>query len=98
MALIFKSIYFWIILILAVLVAIKILNPSLIFPSNEFCGESTFGECETNADCMEGGCSGEDCKGKTERAVTTDCVWKGCYNEDNYDLSCQCVENQCQWK
>ena len=92
-----KSPYFWIILVLAILIAIRILNPTLVFGSAEFCGESTFGECGTDDDCIEGGCSGEVCKSETELPIITDCIWKSCYDERRFGLNCQCINNQCQW-
>lgn len=98
MAMIFKSGYFWAILILSILIVIKLVNPTLIFGQRAFCGESTFAECTINEDCMEGGCSGEICKGKTELPKITDCIWRTCYDEVTFKVNCQCIENQCQWK
>lgn len=61
-----------------------------------FCGSSTNASCQTNADCVAGGCSGQICQGKDEDMVTT-CEWRDCYANEQYGLSCQCINNQCQW-
>ena len=93
----FKKWYFWVILILAVMIAIKIINPTLMSNKSEFCGESTLAYCSTDENCFETGCSSEVCASKSQSVITTDCVWRTCYNEEMYGLSCQCISNQCQW-
>ncbi|MFA6254617.1 MAG: eight-cysteine-cluster domain-containing protein [Patescibacteria group bacterium] len=61
-----------------------------------FCGRSTKVECQTDADCKVGGCSGQICHGKSE-SITSTCEWKDCYDETKYNLSCGCVTGVCQW-
>ena len=62
-----------------------------------FCGTSTFGPCESNEDCMVGGCSGEVCQSVNEEPVGTPCWWKDCFEDEKYGVSCQCIEGRCQW-
>lgn len=56
------------------------------------------GYCETDADCMTGGCSGQLClsKGQAEEGGITTCEWK-----DEYDCyvpnGCGCINNRCAW-
>jgi len=64
---------------------------------NGFCGWSTGGECESDADCMAGGCSGQVCQSKKEAPVVTTCEYRECYSAANYGLSCSCVNNKCEW-
>ncbi len=63
----------------------------------EFCGSSTEYTCDSDNDCIQGGCSGQVCQGKKEAPVTTICDYRECYNADNYGLECGCVENKCIW-
>lgn len=66
-------------------------------PQEDFCGVSTNGTCETNADCIEAGCSGSTCQSVDEEDTVSTCEWKDCYDNEKYDLSCQCVEGKCMW-
>jgi len=64
----------------------------------EFCGSSTYYECETDADCKTSGCNGETCQGAAEELDTVSvCVWYDCYDDEAYGVACGCVDNQCQW-
>ena len=63
----------------------------------EFCGTSTYDECDTNEDCTEGGCSGQLCQSVNAEKTFTTCEYLECYNNELYGLTCQCIENQCQW-
>lgn len=61
----------------------------------EFCGISTYSYCESNNDCIVGGCSGEICQGKNEEIFSI-CIWKECYkNLKNH--RCACINNRCRW-
>ncbi len=55
-------------------------------------------ECQTDADCMVGGCSGQLCGSvKDMQDIVTTCEWKdeyACYKLTN----CLCIENKCNWK
>ncbi|MCD4740406.1 DUF333 domain-containing protein [archaeon] len=62
-----------------------------------FCGSSTNAACETNSDCVAGGCSGQVCEGKDEGTITT-CEYLPCYSAASYNLTCQCIDKQCKWK
>lgn len=62
----------------------------------EFCGTSTMGYCETNEDCVTGGCSGQVCGNSTE-SMTTTCEWLDCYSDEKYNMECVCVNNKCGW-
>jgi len=65
--------------------------------SDQFCGSSTYGSCETPGDCVTGGCSGQVCQAKNEEPVVTTCEARECYNSRIYWMACDCVENKCQW-
>ncbi|MBU4501571.1 MAG: eight-cysteine-cluster domain-containing protein [Nanoarchaeota archaeon] len=62
-----------------------------------FCGTSIGGKCESDDECVKGGCSSQLCESKNEEPLNTICDYKECYNADKYGLSCKCVENKCQW-
>lgn len=62
-----------------------------------FCGYSTYASCSADSDCIEGGCSGQICRGKREPGGITTCEWLDCYDETQYGLSCKCVSGRCQW-
>ncbi len=64
---------------------------------SEFCGTSTFGFCETDEDCMTGGCSGQVCQSKSEEPVVTTCEWTDCYDSEEYGVVCACVDSKCTW-
>jgi eight-cysteine-cluster-containing protein len=66
-------------------------------PKEKFCGRSTFGKCESDEDCVTGGCSGQVCQSRFEKPVITTCEWKECYNAEKYGMMCKCVEGKCQW-
>lgn len=70
----------------------------VISNKEEFCGSSTMGQCSSDSDCVESGCSGQICQSRNEKSMVTTCEWKDCYNNEKYGLSCRCVNNQCQWK
>jgi len=63
----------------------------------EFCGTSTYGACETDADCLRAGCSDSVCQSVGEESVITTCEFKECYNAEKYNARCVCLENKCQW-
>lgn len=65
--------------------------------TNGFCGSSTYGSCETPADCVTGGCSGQVCQAKNGEPIVTVCDARACYNTRTYWMACDCVENKCQW-
>jgi len=62
-----------------------------------FCGTSTYGACETDADCLRAGCSNSVCQSVGEESTITTCEFKECYNTEKYNARCVCLENQCQW-
>ncbi|MBN2043367.1 MAG: eight-cysteine-cluster domain-containing protein [Candidatus Aenigmarchaeota archaeon] len=64
----------------------------------EFCGVSSYDECEYDSDCSEGGCSGQVCQSANEETNGTICDWQDCYDADEYSMVCKCVSEQCQWK
>jgi len=74
----------------------EIIVLSTNFEKNEFCGWSTYGECESDADCRIGGCSGQVCEAKNEGVITT-CEWRDCYDAKKYGKECRCIEGKCQW-
>ncbi len=62
-----------------------------------FCGKSTYGSCETDSDCVKGGCSNQVCQSKNEESEVTTCEWKDCYNSTRKGLNCVCIKNKCMW-
>lgn len=63
----------------------------------EFCGQSTGGDCQSDADCIAGGCSSQVCSSKSEGPIITTCEWRECYQSELFGVQCGCVENKCQW-
>ena len=73
-------------------------------PMEKFCGTSTLGACESDEDCIMGGCSNSVCLSKKENAntdgVVTSCVYLDCFNHENYldqGLNCKCIDKKCGW-
>jgi len=68
-------------------------------PAKEaFCGESSYGKCTKNDDCVAGGCSSQICLSKNEQSDTvTTCEWADCYDATSYGLTCGCLNSKCQW-
>jgi eight-cysteine-cluster-containing protein len=62
-----------------------------------FCGTSTKGTCETDNDCIVGGCSNSVCQGKNETPVITTCMYSECQNVEKYNAKCLCENNKCKW-
>jgi len=71
----------------------KILSPNL-----EFCGKSTYSECQTDDDCVATGCSNQTCQSKYEEMIITTCEFRECFDVARLGVSCKCVDNMCQWK
>jgi len=74
----------------------EIIILSTNFEKDKFCGWSSYGECESDADCRIGGCSRQVCESKNEGVITT-CEWKDCYDAEKYGKECQCIKGKCQW-
>lgn len=64
---------------------------------SEFCGTSTYGFCQTDIDCITGGCSGQICHSTKEPPSFTTCEYRDCYDSAAYGLKCRCLNNECQW-
>jgi eight-cysteine-cluster-containing protein len=62
-----------------------------------FCGKSTLGACQTDADCIKGGCSGQVCQSKNEESAVTTCEYRSCYDSTKYNINCVCIKNRCMW-
>jgi len=62
-----------------------------------FCGKSTHGNCQIDADCIAAGCSGQVCQSKNEESAVTTCEWRDCYDSTLYKVNCSCIENKCRW-
>ena len=55
--------------------------------------------CETDADCVIGGCSSQLCILRGENGVTT-CEWAdyyACFQRDSVQSTCGCVSGKCSW-
>jgi len=72
-------------------------SPSVSLKEN-FCGSSTYGNCDSDDDCKTGGCSGQVCQSKKEEGAITTCEWTDCYDSAKYGLKCRCTNRQCQWQ
>jgi eight-cysteine-cluster-containing protein len=70
----------------------KILSPNL-----EFCGISTYSECQSDEDCIITGCSNQVCQSKNEEPLITTCEFRECFDARKFKVSCKCVDNKCQW-
>ncbi len=68
----------------------------LLATQDVFCGLSTYHECESNADCAVGGCSGHVCGGANEDMSTT-CEYRDCYNAEKFGAICGCYDGKCKW-
>lgn len=90
----------WGILVSAAMLLVGILYLHFRKPvpqTENFCGSSSFGKCALDKDCLPGGCSGQICQAKNEKAVFTSCEWRDCYEAKKYNLECKCIEDKCQW-
>ncbi len=76
---------------------IKIKNQLKNKIENAFCGTSTLGICETDEDCIIGGCSNSVCQSKNEEPSATACKYRDCYDKEKYDAKCVCKKNRCIW-
>ena len=63
-----------------------------------FCGTSTLGACETDAECVTDGCSGQVCRSVSQGPIETTCEYLECYDDITYGVQCGCVNSKCQWK
>jgi eight-cysteine-cluster-containing protein len=64
----------------------------------DFCGTSTYGSCNSDVDCVRGGCSSQYCHSTSEDPPITTCEYKECYSAGAYGVECSCVNSQCQWR
>ena len=58
---------------------------------------ATEAECQTNNDCVKGGCSGTICQSKDTEPIMTTCEWLpgyACYK----GINCACINGKCQWE
>lgn len=62
-----------------------------------FCGKSTFGECQSDSDCITAGCSNSVCQSQNEEQTITTCEWRNCYNSTGKNINCICIKNKCLW-
>lgn len=71
--------------------------PSLVNIHEPFCGTSSLGSCQTDSDCVAGGCSGQVCQSKNEESSVTPCIYRSCFASSLYKVNCSCIENKCRW-
>ncbi len=62
-----------------------------------FCGTSSEGICESDADCVTDGCSGQICRSVNEQSVVTTCEWQDCYDDKKFNVKCECAGGKCRW-
>ncbi len=72
-------------------------NKFILAPVVSFCGWSTYGKCNSNADCVVDGCSSQVCRSKFEQPITTICEWLDCYDKAKFRIACKCIDKKCQW-
>lgn len=72
-------------------------QPDSDTPIVHFCGLSTEGPCESDADCVRGGCSDQACRSVEEDPLMTSCEWKDCYRAEDFGFTCQCIVGKCMW-
>lgn len=72
-------------------------HPNLINIHEPFCGMSSLGSCQTDSDCIAGGCSGQVCQSKSEESSVTPCIYRPCFASAIYKVNCSCIENECRW-
>lgn len=97
-------------LALLLIAAIIVVELLLLFPHPEpakgelpppdlgdFCGTSTYAECDSDVDCIRGGCSGEICQSAHQEPVITPCWWRDCFDTDKHKTFCLCMNHKCQW-
>lgn len=65
--------------------------------SKEYYGRSTYGSCQTNGDCIFGGCNSEICQSKDEEGIVSICLAPDKPTPKQLGYDCRCVTNQCQW-
>lgn len=67
--------------------------------SDYFCGASTYEACESETDCITGGCSSQICASKNGKigGMATTCEFKDCYDSQKYGFGCTCIDKKCQW-
>lgn len=63
-----------------------------------FCGTSSFNACNSNLDCLVGGCSNQVCGNTESGEIITTCEYKECYDDMKYGVTCGCVQNKCMWQ
>ncbi|MDD5651163.1 MAG: eight-cysteine-cluster domain-containing protein [Candidatus Nanoarchaeia archaeon] len=63
----------------------------------DFCGTSKLDSCNSNEDCVVGGCSSQICQSKDNEPSMSTCEYQSCYNPVSYNLTCKCVNSQCKW-
>lgn len=71
--------------------------PSNAADPKDFCGQSTRGPCQSDADCKTGGCSKQICQSKSEGDAITACDYKECYDASRFGLQCSCQQGECKW-
>jgi len=68
-----------------------------IFDDNIFCGSSLYSECNSDSDCVIGGCSNQLCGSKDAvNDMMSSCEHRPCYDHTRFDLNCTCKDNICQ--
>jgi len=62
-----------------------------------FCGNSTQGPCNADADCLTSGCGGEICQSNTEDPLVSECIYRECSDTSLHDVRCACQDAHCRW-
>lgn len=60
-------------------------------------GQSTFGKCEKQTECVVDGCNGEICRSTSEGGMASICIEPDLPTPDEIGYNCECINNKCQW-
>ncbi len=65
--------------------------------SEEYYGHSTHGSCQSDANCIRGGCNKEICQSGDEKPFVSICLAPDKPTPEQLGYQCRCVETQCRW-
>jgi len=82
-----------ILLLIAFIAILTLKTKSKTFVGN---GWYTSGPCNSDSDCVIGGCSEQVCQSKTEPQTITTCEHNPPYPKD-LGFDCKCILNKCKW-
>lgn len=63
----------------------------------EYYGRPTYGNCQTDDDCIFGGCNAEICQSRNEESIVSICLAPEKPTPKQLGYQCRCIVNKCQW-